>query len=129
MLSEWATKVVCNLPGWAQFIGEDHIDHTPRDEKIRVKMGEAFDVVADRRQTDYKNFGSCTGESGWEISVRNHKDAVESVEIFEPVGGDWEITSESHPHVTRDAHTFTFNVKIPAKGEVKVKYRVRIKWC
>ena len=115
--------------GAKQFIGEDHIDHTPRDEKIRVKMGEAFDVVADRKQTDWKSLGSCNSESGWEISVRNHKDTAETVDIFEPVGGDWEITSESHPHVKQDAWTFTYTVKVPAKGDVKVKYRVRIKWC
>ena len=115
--------------GAKQFIGEDHIDHTPRDEKIRVKMGDAFDVVGDRKQTDWKSLGSCNSESGWEISLRNHKDTVETVQDWEPVGGDWEIVSSSHPAVKQDAHTFTFEVKIPAKGEVKIKYRVRIKWC
>ena len=70
-----------------------------------------------------------SGESAWEISLRNHKDTIETVEMYEPVGGDWTIITESHPHVKKDAHTFTFEVKVPAKGEVKVKYRVRIKWC
>jgi len=115
--------------GAKQFIGEDHIDHTPRDEKIRIKMGDAFDVVGDRKQTDWKSLGSCNSESGWEISLRNHKDTVETVQDWEPVGGDWEIVSSSHPAVKQDAHTFTFEVKIPAKGEVKIKYRVRIRWC
>jgi len=115
--------------GAKQFIGEDHIDHTPRDEKIRVKMGDAFDVVGDRKQTDWKSLGTCNSESGWEISLRNHKDTVETVQDWEPVGGDWEIVSSSHPAVKQDAHTFTFEVKIPAKGEVKIKYRVRIRWC
>jgi len=115
--------------GAKQFIGEDHIDHTPRDEKIRVKMGDAFDVVGDRKQTDWKSLGSCRSESGWEISLRNHKDTIETVQDWEPVGGEWEIVSSSHPAVKQDANTFTFEVKIPAKGEVKIKYRVRIKWC
>jgi hypothetical protein len=60
--------------GSLQFIGEDRIDHTPRDERVRIKMGEAFDVVGDRVQTDWKKLGSCGSESAWEVSLRNHKD-------------------------------------------------------
>jgi hypothetical protein len=115
--------------GAKQFIGEDRIDHTPRDEKLRVKMGEAFDIVADRKQMSWKPFGSCTSESEWEIHVRNHKDVDETVEIVEPIGGDWEILFSSHPSVKKDAHTFVFSPKVPKKGDVKVKYRVRVKWC
>ncbi len=115
--------------GAKQFIGEDRIDHTPRDEKLRIKMGEAFDIVADRKQMSWKPFGSCTSESEWQIHVRNHKDVDEVVEIVEPIGGDWEITQSSHPHTKKDAHTFTFSPRVPKKGEVKVTYRVRVKWC
>ena len=115
--------------GAKQFIGEDTIDHTPRDEKIRIKMGEAFDVVGDRRQMDYKILGSCTSESTWEISLRNHKDTATEVEVYEPVGGDWELISQSHPSTKKDAHTFTFKPNVPARGEVKVTYKVRVKWC
>jgi hypothetical protein len=115
--------------GSKQFVGEDEIDHTPRDEKVRVKMGEAFDVVGDRKQMSWKPFGYCTSESEWEISLRNHKDAPVTVEDVEPIGGDWEVLSSTIPHVKKDAFTFTFDVKIPAKGETKVKYRVRVKWC
>ena len=115
--------------GNKQFVGEDNIDHTPRDEKVRVKMGDAFDVVGDRKQMSWKGFGSCTSESEWEISLRNHKDAAVVVEDVEPIGGDWEVLSESQPHQKKDAFTFTYDVKIPAKGETKVKYRVRVKWC
>jgi hypothetical protein len=115
--------------GSKQFIGEDTIDHTPRDEKIRIKMGEAFDVVGDRKQMDYKVFGSCTSESTWEISLRNHKDTATEVEVYEPVGGDWELISQSHPSTKKDAHTFTFKPNVPARGEVKITYKVRVKWC
>ena len=115
--------------GSKQFIGEDAIDHTPRDEKVRIKMGEAFDVVGDRKQMSWKSLGSCTSESEWQIDLRNHKDTATSVEVFEPVGGDWEITQESMPHVKKDAHTFTFSPSIPPRGAVKITYRVRIKWC
>ena len=115
--------------GAKQFIGEDNIDHTPRDEKVRIKMGEAFDVVGDRKQTDYKVLGSCTTESAWEISLRNHKDSATEVEVYEPVGGDWEMVSSSIPSTKKDAHTFTFKPTIAARGEVKIAYRVRVKWC
>ncbi len=115
--------------GQQQFIGEDAIDHTPRDEKIRVKMGDAFDVVADKKQTDWKPISSCVTESAWEISLRNHKDTAESVELVEPTGGDWTIVSSSHTANKKDQQTFTFDVKIPAKSEAKVTYRVRIRWC
>jgi hypothetical protein len=115
--------------GAKQFVGEDSIDHTPRDEKVRVKMGDAFDVVGDRKQMSWKTLGSCTSESEWEISLRNHKDTPVTVQDVEPIGGDWEVLSSSIPHVKKDAFTFTFDVKIPAKGETKVKYKVRVKWC
>jgi len=115
--------------GAKQFIGEDRIDHTPRDEKIRIKMGDAFDVVGDRKQTDWKALGTCVSESGWEISLRNHKDNDETVEVFEPVGGDWTIVTSSHQAKKIDAHTFSFEVKVPKRGEQKIKYRVRVRWC
>jgi len=115
--------------GSRQFIGEDAIDHTPRDEKVRVKMGEAFDVVGDRKQMNWKELGACVSESDWEINLRNHKDTAVDVEVYEPIGGDWEILSESHPHTKRDAHTFTFKPHIEARKDVKVTYRVRVKWC
>lgn len=115
--------------GAQQFIGEDRIDHTPRDETVRIKMGEAFDVVADRRQMDYDILGHCVSESSWEINLRNHKDASSTVEIMEPVGGDWEIISSSHPAEKLDAHTFKFTVDVPGRGEKTVTYRVRVRWC
>ncbi len=115
--------------GAKQFIGEDQIDHTPRDEKVRIKMGEAFDVVGDRKQMSWTALGSCSSESEWEISLRNHKDVVEEVLDVEPIGGDWQVLSESHPHVKKDAFTFTYTVKVPARGETKIKYRTRVRWC
>jgi hypothetical protein len=115
--------------GAMQFIGEDNIDHTPRDETLKIKMGEAFDVVGDRVQTDYKLRRSCATETAWEISLRNHKDSAAEVEVVEPAGGDWRILQSSHPYVKKDAHTFTFKVQVPARGEVKITYRVEVTWC
>jgi len=115
--------------GAKQFVGEDQIDHTPRDEKIRVKMGEAFDVVGDRKQTDWRVLGSCTAESSWQIELRNHKDSAVEVEDYEPIGGDWTVLESSIPYDKKDAGTFTFNVKVPARGKTKVTYKVRLRYC
>jgi hypothetical protein len=115
--------------GAKQFVGEDQIDHTPRDEKIRVKMGEAFDVVGDRKQLEWRALGSCTSESRWEIELRNHKDTAVEVEDYEPIGGDWTVLESSIPFEKKDAGTFTFKVKVPARGKTKVSYRVRLRYC
>jgi len=115
--------------GAQQFVGEDAIDHTPRDEKLEIKLGEAFDVVADRKQTEWRVLGNCASESAWEVAIRNHKDAGEVVEVIEPVNGDWEIVRSSHEAKTEDAQTFVFKVDVPARGETKITYRVRIRWC
>jgi hypothetical protein len=115
--------------GAKQFVGEDAIDHTPRDEKLRVKMGDAFDVVGDRKQTEWHELGTCASESTWEIEIRNHKDTAVEVEDYEPVGGDWTILSSSQASEKKDASTFTFTIKVAARGSTKVSYKVRVKWC
>jgi hypothetical protein len=115
--------------GAKQFVGEDSIEHTPRDEKLRVKMGEAFDVVGDRKQTEWRELGTCASESAWEIEIRNHKDTAIEVEDYEPIGGDWTIISSSQAAEKKDANTFTFTIKVPARGKTKVNYKVRVKWC
>ena len=115
--------------GGRQFLGEDQIDHTPRDERVRIRVGDAFDVVGERRQMDYKVIGSCRSESAWQIELRNHKDEKVEVDVVEPAHGDWEIVSSSQPATKDDAHTFSFRVRVPARGSAKVEYRVRVRWC
>jgi hypothetical protein len=115
--------------GAQQFVGEDLIDHTPRDEEVRIKVGEAFDVVADRRQMEYTVVSRCVSESTWRVDIRNHKDEDVTVTLFEPVGGDWGILSSTHPATRVDAFTFTFEPRVPAHGEATVEYRVRVRWC
>lgn len=115
--------------GAQQFVGEDTIDHTPRDEEIEVKLGEAFDVVAERRQASFRVLGKCQSESDWELELKNHKDSAASVEVIEPAGGDYEIVRSSHPPLEGDAQSFTFEVDVPARGAVKLTYRVRVRWC
>ncbi|MCZ6917321.1 MAG: DUF4139 domain-containing protein [Gemmatimonadetes bacterium] len=115
--------------GAQQFIGEDRIDHTPRDETVRIKMGEAFDVVGDRRQMDYDVISSCISESTWEITLRNHKDDATDVQVIEPAGGDWDIIASTHEATRIDANTFSYTVSVPARGETSIEYRVRVRWC
>jgi len=114
--------------GNLQFIGEDSIDHTPKDETIKIKMGEAFDVVGARKQTDFKMISSNVYEIAWELSLRNHKDADAKVSIIEPIPGDWKILQSSHKAEKIEAHTLKYIVNVPKNGETKVEYRVKIKW-
>jgi hypothetical protein len=115
--------------GKKQFVGEDSIDHTPRDEKVRIKVGEAFDVVADRKQMEWKVLGDCHSESAWEIELRNQKDENVTIEVREPVGGDWTVVNSSLPANREDAQTLTFNANVPKRGKTKVTYRIRVRWC
>lgn len=115
--------------GARQLIGEDVIDHTPRDEKIRIKLGEAFDVVGERKQTQWRALGSCQSESSWEVQLRNHKDEPARVIVFEPIGGEWQILEASHAYEKEDAHTFTFDVPVGARSQETITYRVRVRWC
>jgi hypothetical protein len=115
--------------GALQFVGEDAIDHTPRDEKVAFKLGDAFDVVGDRVQKEWTQLSNCSAESSYEIEVRNHKDTAEQVEISEPTGGDWQMLHSSHPFVKVDAGTFRFDVQVPARKNTKVSYRIRVRYC
>jgi hypothetical protein len=115
--------------GAEEFVGEDSIDHTPRDETLKVRLGEAFDVVVDRKQTSFSVLDKCASESAFEIEVRNHKDTAVTVEVEEPVQGDWAILESSQPYEKEDAHAFRFDVKAAARGSGKVTYRVRVRWC
>jgi hypothetical protein len=115
--------------GGRQFLGEDQIDHTPRDERVRIRVGDAFDVIGERKQVEYKVINSCRSESAWQIDLRNHKDEKVEVDVVEPASGDWEIVSSSLPATKDDANTFSFRVPVPARGNARLEYRVRVRWC
>jgi hypothetical protein len=114
--------------GRLQFVGEDQIDHTPKDETIKIKMGEAFDVVGSRKQTDWKKIAEDVYEIAWEISIRNHKEEDAEVQIIEPIPGDWTILSSSHAYEKIEAHTLKYIVQVPKDKEEKITYRVRVTW-
>jgi hypothetical protein len=111
-----------------QFIGEDVIDHTPRDEKVRVKLGEAFDVVGSRKQTDWKKLASDSYEAAFEITLRNHKQEDVTVKVIEPIPGDWQMVDSSHKYTKNEAFTAEFLVPVEKNGEAKLSYRVRMRW-
>jgi len=111
-----------------QFVGEDSIDHTPKDEKVRVKLGDAFDVVGSRKQTDWKKIASDTYEASFEISLRNHKKEDVVVKVVEPVPGDWTMLSSSHKYEKTEAFTAEFKIPVPKDKEVKITYRVKMRF-
>jgi hypothetical protein len=114
--------------GSQQFIGEDWIDHTPKDEKVKIKMGNAFDLVGERTQKEFRKLGAGLYEVEWEISLRNHKDAPQTVTVIEPVPGDWQVMSSSHTYEKIEAHTLKYQIPVPKDGATKVAYRVRIRF-
>src|SRR5260370_3292918 len=79
--------------GGVLFTGEDRIDHTPKDEEVSVHIGNAFDIVAERKQTDYKRIDNHVWEMEFEITLRNHKDSPITVQVNEPIGGGTEEAS------------------------------------
>ncbi|HZS47771.1 MAG TPA: DUF4139 domain-containing protein [Blastocatellia bacterium] len=114
--------------GGQQFVGEDHIDHTPKDETVRVKLGEAFDIVAERIQKDYKVLASNLHEYEYEITIRNHKNEPITVVVNEPIGGDWEMVQSTIPATKTSAFSARFEVPVTANGQTKLDYRVRVKY-
>jgi hypothetical protein len=114
--------------GSLQFIGEDEIDHTPKDEKFKLKIGEAFDVVGERIQTDYKRLADNLFEVAFEVSLRNHKNENINVLVEEPIPGDWEMLSNTHPYEKVTAHLIRFNVPVAKDQETKVRYRIRFRF-
>jgi hypothetical protein len=116
--------------GNAIFIGEDAIDHTPKNDKVRLKMGNAFDVTATRKQTSYRQLAGRPNpvwETAWRIEFNNAKEQPVTVKVVEPMPGDWEIVSASQPHAKGDAHSAVWQVQVPAGGKQALEYSVRIR--
>ena len=113
--------------GGQQLIGEDWIDHTPRGERVKIKMGDAFDIVGERTQKDFRALGGKTWEIEWQIDLRNHKNEDQTVTVIEPVPGDWQVLSSTHPHDKVEAHTLRFRVPVPRESAAKLTYRVRVR--
>jgi len=115
--------------GSLEFIGEDVIDHTPRDEKVVLYIGDAFDIVGERKQTDFRKLSDRVIEEAFEIKLRNHKKEPVTVKVLEKLyrWSEWRILKKSHPFEKLDSRTIVFPVTVEHK-EVVVTYRVRYQW-
>jgi hypothetical protein len=117
--------------GSLEFIGEDKIDHTPKDEQVRVKLGSAFDVVGERRQVNFSvDTAGKVMEEEIEVKLRNHKPQPVEVVVKENLyrWSNWKILTQSHKFDKEDARTISFPVKVAKDGETVVRYRVRYTW-
>jgi len=114
--------------GSRQLIGEDRIDHTPRDEEVELKVGQAFDIVAERVRRDSKRLADNYYRHTFAITLRNHKSEDVVVEVLEPVGGFWEVVEESIEHRKVNATTLAFDVPVAADGETVLTYTVEVKY-
>lgn len=114
--------------GGAQFAGEDNISHTPRDETLRIYVGNAFDVVCERKMTDYKKIAYDLHEMEYQITLRNHKNGPVTVEVREPIGGDWDVVNSNYKWTKLDVSTIGFQIPVEKDGTATLDYRVRVKW-
>ena len=115
--------------GELQFIGEDRIDHTPEDETIRIKMGDAFDVIAERVQTSFEVLSSGhLYRSSYKVTVRNHKAEDITVQVVELLSGDWTITTSSYPFDKEASHRVRFDVPVKSKGSAELTYTAEIRY-
>ena len=114
--------------GAAQFVGEDRIEHTAKNEKLRLRMGEAFDITAERKQTGYRKIADNIIETSYRIELRNAKDEAVMVRVEEPLPGDWEMLQESQPHTKQSARVASWKVLVPAAGAAVLEYAVRVRW-
>lgn len=110
--------------GQLQFLGEDSVDHTPKDEEIEIAVGNAFDITGTRTQTDYQRVSNDVWRESYEIELKNHKSEAQKVRVVERFYGDWEITKNSDTYRKTDAYTAEWEVTVPADGSKKITFTV-----
>ncbi len=108
------------------FAGEDRINHTPKNEEVEIKLGEAFDITAKGKRVSFKNYGSKTYEAEYELILKNAKDTSENVNIFQYIPNGTKILSENHKSVVENSNEIKWNVLISANGEKTLKFKVRV---
>jgi hypothetical protein len=119
--------------GSPQFVGEDRIDHTAKGETVRLRLGESFDISAEKKQTVFQNlanYGSRGGliETAYQLDIHNAKNEPVTVKVIEPIAGDWQMVSENLQHKQETANTATWSVPVPAQGQAQLTWRVRIRY-
>lgn len=113
--------------GDALFVGEDRIEHTPKNERVDLTLGEAFDITARAKQTNYTKLADDLYENSYEVEIKNAKKEKVTIDVREAIPGDWKMLEESLPHEKLDSSTAGWQVEVPAEGTTTLKYRVRIK--
>ena len=119
--------------GHAQFVGEDGIDHTPKNRPVKLKLGNSFDVTADRLQTNYAKRNASgrfkhASESSYTITLFNAKPTAVTVTVRESLPGDWKILDENLAHKKVAAHQVEWLVEVPAGGQAELIYRVLVRY-
>ena len=124
-----------DVDGSPLLVGEDRIDHTPKDETVRLTVGNAFDIVGERVQTDYRQLGDSGAEETFRITLRNHKDVDVDVRVVENLyrSSDWTITDQTidgtaAEYEKLDSNTVQWTVPVPANGETELVYTVQYLW-
>jgi hypothetical protein len=112
----------------SEFIGEDMIQHTPKDEELTLKLGNAFDIIADETLTDSKQITHSVNEYSYEIKLKNRKEQDVEIEVIRSVGQNWEILDSSIKWEKVDASTIKFIVPVKKNSETTLKYRIRNSW-
>jgi hypothetical protein len=115
--------------GLAQFLGTDNIGHTPKNDTVRLYVGNSFDIVARKRQTDFHLISNCQSASSYEIDFTNGKDVAQDVQVIEPIPGDWTISSESQKHEKSSASSATWTVHVPQDAQAALTYTADVTWC
>lgn len=110
------------------FLGEDKIDHTPTDEKVRLTTGNAFDIVGERTQLAERRLSERSREQEIQIKLRNHKKEAVTITVVERFWGEWEIRTTSHPVARRDANKAEWEIPVGTDGEVELKFTVLMRW-
>jgi hypothetical protein len=111
--------------GSLEFLGEDSIDHTPNNEEVKLYIGDAFDIIAERARTDFQRVSDKVTQETFEIKIANHKPEAVSVIVTEHVYGDWDVRSQSHPYRKIRADVIEFDIPVEADGEGILTYTVR----
>jgi hypothetical protein len=127
-LPKWIVRVYQpDSKGQLQFLGEDQIDHIPKGEKVKVTVGNAFDVVGKRTQTGFEQVSNNVQRTSYEIELNNSKPQAQDVTVVEHFFGDWEITKNSDKYEKTDASTVEFRVSVRARGTKTISYTVENK--
>ncbi|HOD66774.1 MAG TPA: DUF4139 domain-containing protein [candidate division Zixibacteria bacterium] len=109
-------------------LGEDRINHTPRDEKIDIRVGYAFDIVPEEKLMNQTRVSQQVEERAYELQLRNRKDEPVTVHVEKALPGDWQVIAADFRYERKDARTLTFDVPVPARDTTTLNYTVRVKW-